>query len=114
MDLIEIEKIVSPDFDMDNVRKRKLSEDEIRELRTILDQMRKDYEAASDKRSADRPLGRTVQCAIWIMLSTVCRVGELSMARWEHINFDEKDLVHPQEKRQRPYQRFWYFFQTFR
>lgn len=30
----------------------------------------------------------TTEAAIWIMLATCCRVGELSKARWEHLNFE--------------------------
>ncbi|MCF6356023.1 MAG: tyrosine-type recombinase/integrase [Candidatus Polarisedimenticolaceae bacterium] len=31
---------------------------------------------------------RTTERTIWIMLSTCCRVGELSQARWEDVNID--------------------------
>jgi integrase len=87
MDLIEIEKIVSPDFDMNSQRTRTLNPDELRELRATFDRMQKEYEEASDRRAAPRPMERSVQCALWIMLSTLCRVGETSMARWEHVDF---------------------------
>ncbi len=86
MALIDIEKIVSPDYDMDNICERRLSPDEIRELRQILESMEEQYANAPNKRVASQPLEVETQCAIWIMLSTLCRVGELSMARWEHVN----------------------------
>lgn len=31
-------------------------------------------------------LQRTTELALWIMLGTACRVGELSVARWEHVD----------------------------
>ena len=88
MDLIEIEKIVSPDYDMSNERHRILSSEEIRELKARFDGMQTEYEAASNRRTARHPMDRSAQCAIWIMLSTMCRVGETSMARWDHVDFE--------------------------
>ncbi len=32
----------------------------------------------------------TTEAAVWILLSTCCRVGELLNARWEHIDFDRR------------------------
>lgn len=55
------------------IRDRHLSEDEIRELAHLL--------------PAARML-KTTECAIWIMLATCCRVGELSRARWSDIDLD--------------------------
>lgn len=86
MELIEIEKIVAPEYDMDNYRDRVLSADEIRELRVLLHRMQAEYDEAPNKRLAPQPLEQTTQRGIWIMLSTLCRVGEMSMARWEHVD----------------------------
>ncbi len=55
-------------------RDRYLSEDEIVELKQRLP-------AAN--------LLHTTERAIWIMLSTCCRVGELSQARWEAVDLDQ-------------------------
>lgn len=44
------------------------------------------YEATPDKRKVPEPLNRTTRLAIWIMLSTLTRVAETSMARWEHVD----------------------------
>jgi integrase len=74
-----------------------LSEYEIRELRNTLRQMQAEYESAPNKRATLQPLEKTTQCAIWIMLSTLCRVGELSMARWEHVNFVSGEWYVPQQ-----------------
>lgn len=88
VELIDIEKIVSPDYDIRNERDRLLSEDEIRELHQIFVTMRSEYEAAADRRVALRPIERTTQYSLWIMLATLCRVGELSKARWEHVDLE--------------------------
>jgi integrase len=97
MELIEIEKIVSPTYDLNNQRDRILTSDEIKELQLILRNMKAEYDAAKNKRSADRPIDPVVQFAIWIMLSTLSRVGEMSMARWEHINLDRGSWFIPKE-----------------
>ena len=86
MALIEIEKIVDPDYDMANVRDRVLSDVEIVELRDIILRMRAEYDAAPDQRATPRPLDQITECGIWIMLSTLARVGEMTMARWEHVD----------------------------
>ena len=95
--LIEIEKIVSPDYDIRNERDRRLSDDEIRELHRILKTMREEYENAPNKRKAVRPLEPATEKALWIMLSTLCRVGELSQARWKHVDFDKAEWFIPAE-----------------
>lgn len=97
MDLIEIEKIVSPDYDLNNQCDRILSPDEIRELQEIFDQLQSAYDSARDKRVENHPIGQVFQCAIWIMLSTMTRIGEMSMARWEHIDFEAKKWFIPKE-----------------
>ena len=86
MELIEIDKIVSPDYDLDNMRDRILSADEIRELHSIITRMHTDYDAAPNKRIVQQPMEATTERAIWIMLSTMCRVGETAKARWEHVD----------------------------
>lgn len=86
MELIEIEKIVAPEYDIDNYRDRVLAPEEIRELHGLLARMREQYDAAPNKRLAAQPLEKTSERAIWIMLSTLCRVGEMTMARWEHVD----------------------------
>lgn len=39
----------------------------------------------------------TTKAAIWICLSTCCRIGELSQARWDHIDFDKQTWTIPEE-----------------
>lgn len=97
MDLIEIGMIVSPGYDMKNQRDRILSADEMRELRDIFQRMHAEYDAAPNRRSTVQPIEQTTQCAIWIMLATMCRVGETSMARWEHVNFEQAEWLIPKK-----------------
>jgi len=54
------------------------------ELLDIIAKMHTDYKAAPNRRIVQQPLEVTIERAIWIMLSTLCRVGEMSLARWEH------------------------------
>lgn len=61
-------------------RDRYLSEQEIIQLRDQLP-------AAN--------LLHTTELAIWIMLSTCCRVGELSQARWEDVNLVQGEWLIP-------------------
>lgn len=86
--LVRIETIVSRDYDLSNIRSRVLTGNEIRELRDIFKRMRERYEAAADKRKAVRPVQRETQCALWVSLATSCRIGELLMAQWKHLDFD--------------------------
>jgi integrase len=63
-------------------RDRVLSDDEIRDLFRQL---------------PDARLMPSTECAIGIMLSTCCRVGELSKAKWEHIDFTAKTWLIPDD-----------------
>lgn len=95
MELIEIEKIVAPEYDLDTYRRRVLSATEIAELRQIFIRRQEEYDAAPDKRKVTEPLNRTTQLAIWIMLSTLTRVAETSMARWEHVDLSAGEWFIP-------------------
>lgn len=98
---IKIETIVDPDYDLDYERDRILCDDEIRELRDILARMDEAYALATNKRSAPRPLLPETQLALWICLSTCCRIGELLMARWEHVQGDQWVIPKANYKRAR-------------
>lgn len=56
-------------------RDRVLSEDEIRELA---------------HRLPEAKFSPTTEAAIWIMLATCCRIGEISKARWSDVDFDAR------------------------
>lgn len=97
IDLIEIDKVVSEDYDLSNVRERKLSPAEIGELHRLFAQMRLAYDESNDRRRAARPVAATTEVAIWIMLATLCRVGELTKARWDHVNLETGEWFIPKE-----------------
>ena len=40
-------------------------------------------------------LQQTTECAIWIMLATGCRVGELTQTSWKHINVTNQEWLIP-------------------
>ncbi|GAB6141458.1 site-specific integrase [Methylosoma difficile] len=63
-------------------RERTLSEVEIRALARQL---------------PDANLLKSTECAIWIALSTLCRIGELSKAQFSHIDFEAKTWKIPEE-----------------
>jgi integrase len=63
-------------------RDRVLSEDEIRDL---------------FRKLPNAKMIPSTECAIWIMLSTCCRVGELSKARWKDVDFAMKTWLIPDE-----------------
>lgn len=93
--LVDEKKLLSVDYTEE--RDRILSPEEIQSLYSLIKQEEMAYLNASNKRSAKKPLNISTQCAIWICLSTLCRIGELLMARWEHINFEERIWFIPRE-----------------
>lgn len=95
--LIDIEAIVPADYDLSNTRTRTLSRNEIAELNVIFGRMDAAYEAAPDRRSATRPLQAESRIALWICLSTACRIGELLLAEWKHVDLDQGTWYIPVE-----------------
>lgn len=95
--LIEIERIVATDYDMSNIRTRVLSPGEIRELKAIFEQTQAAYDAAPDRRKATRAVQAENQLALWICLSTCCRIGELLMTKWRHVDLDAATWFVPKE-----------------
>jgi len=96
-DLVEVNKLL--DHDYEEQRDRLLSPDEIRELHDIFARLEQDYEAlpAGQKYSGIRPVNVRVQCAVWICLSTICRIGELLKAEWRHVDLDKGTWYIPAE-----------------
>ena len=96
-DLIDVNKLL--DHDYEEQRDRLLSPDEIRELRNILERLEKDYEElpAGQKYSGIRPVNTRVQCALWICLSTLCRIGELLKAEWRFVDLEKGTWFIPAE-----------------
>lgn len=86
--LLTIERIVDKSYDLNDERSRVLSAAEIRELRDIFTGMGAAYENAENKRATSRGLKTESQIAVWLCLSTLCRIGELQMARWEQVDLE--------------------------
>lgn len=87
-DLVDINKLLPNDYEEE--RDRVLSPFELRELAEIFSRLRDNYHAApaGSKYDTVRPLKRETELAIWINLGTLCRIGELLMAEWRHVDLD--------------------------
>lgn len=83
--LVDITTLIPPTYTEE--RDRVLSITEIKQLHSILETERIEYQARQNKRIGARPLDSKSAIAIWICLSSICRIGELLMARWDHIDF---------------------------
>lgn len=92
-ELVEIKKLLPKGYTKE--RKRMLSVDEIKKLKSAFDDTTQNYLNAPSKYSAERPLKKEVQLAMWICLSTLCRIGELLMSEWEHIDFNARTWFIP-------------------
>ena len=96
-EMVDAKQVVQPAYDLANERDRVLSANEIRALRDAFARTQVAYDSAADKRTAIRPLGAQTRFAVWIMLSTCCRVGELTCARWENLNLQTGEWLVPRE-----------------
>ena len=96
-DLIDVNKLL--DHDYEEQRDRLLSPDEIHELRDIFERLERDYAdlPAGQKYSGIRPVNIRVQCAVWICLSTLCRIGELLKSQWRHVDLEKGTWFIPAE-----------------
>ncbi|OLU27358.1 integrase [Pseudomonas sp. PA15(2017)] len=96
-DLMDVNKLL--DHDYQEQRDRLLSPDEIRELRDIFARLEHDYDAlpAGQKYSGIRPVNPRVQCAVWICLSSLCRIGELLKSEWRHVDLEKGTWFIPAE-----------------
>lgn len=74
---IQKSKVGGKDVERDRV----LSEDEIKLL---------------VQKMPDAGFMKSTECAIWIALSTLCRIGELSKARFEDISFEQRSCNIPE------------------
>jgi integrase len=91
--LVEMDKILPDDFT--KVRDRVLNFDEIRKLNSVFDDSTESYQNADKKYETERPLKKEVQLAMWICLSTVCRIGELLMTEWKHVDLKKRNWFIP-------------------
>jgi integrase len=93
--LVEINKLLPDNFT--KVRERVLSIDEIKKLHHIFIQTTQTYNQSSNKYATERPLKKEVQIAMWLILSTLCRIGELLMTEWQHVDFNNRIWMIPAE-----------------
>lgn len=93
--LINVENLLPDDYE--EVRDRVLSPAEIQELAEIFTSLREDYEAAptGKKYAAVRPLKLESEIAVWICLGTLCRIGELLLTEWSHLDLESKTWFIP-------------------
>ncbi|NWL47478.1 integrase [Pseudomonas hunanensis] len=96
-DLVDVNKLL--DHDYQEQRDRLLSIGEIQELQLVFTRLARDYEAlpAGQKYSGIRPVNSRVQCAVWICLSTLCRIGELLKSEWRHLDLEKGTWFVPAE-----------------
>lgn len=92
-DLVDVKKLLPNDYTKE--RTRQLSIEEIRRLKEIFDEIALTYATAPHKYGTERPLKKEVQMALWICLSTLCRIGELLMTEWKHVNFENRTWFIP-------------------
>ena len=92
-ELVELNKLVPKGYSKE--RKRQLSIEEIQKLKSIFLNTTQSYADATSKIGTERPLKKEVQIAMWLCLSTICRIGELLMTEWKHVNFKEKTWFIP-------------------
>lgn len=94
-ELVDIEKLIPSDYKEE--RNRYLSDDEIRKLNNIFMTDEIAYKNAKKKYEIDRPLIKETQIALWLCLSTLCRIGELLMTEWRHVDFEARTWLIPKE-----------------
>lgn len=95
-ELVDLKQVVQPSYS-DDPRDRVLIPREIQELRDVFTRMEATYAESNDRRSAPRPVQKETQIALWLCLSTACRIGELLKARWEHVDFEAGEWLVPAE-----------------
>lgn len=94
-DLVDVNKLLPDDYEEE--RDRVLSVAEIQELAEIFERMEDEWLNSPDRRAASRPFAEKSQIALWLCLGMICRIGELLMARWEHVDLDQGVWFIPRE-----------------
>lgn len=92
-ELVVIKQLVPNDYTKE--RKRQLSIEEIIKLQTIFATTSQNYADAPKKTGIERPLKKEVQIALWLCLGAICRIGELLMTEWKHVNFEQQTWFIP-------------------
>ncbi len=86
---------------------------EIWQLNYIFETADIDFEKANDKKLFALPLKKEYQLAIWLCLSTLCRIGEISQAEWAHINVSRRMWFFPAENTKGKLQDHTVYFSDF-
>lgn len=94
-DLIDVTKLLPDDYEEE--RDRILQPKEIQELQCIFLKSEHDWANAPHRRVASHPVAKKTQLALWLCLSTLSRIGELLMARWEYVDLDKGVWFIPRE-----------------
>lgn len=96
-DLVDVKNLLDNDYQ--EQRSRLLSPEELRDLRDTFARLEHDYAALvpGQKYTGIRPVNERVQCAVWICLSTLCRIGELLKSEWKHVDLDRGTWLIPAE-----------------
>lgn len=94
-ELIDMEILLPKDYQEE--RTRILSNDEIRKLRSIFSDSEETYKHSINKYEVSRPVIKETQIALWLCLSTICRIGELLLTEWKHVDFKERTWFIPKE-----------------
>ncbi|HDS1738656.1 tyrosine-type recombinase/integrase [Pseudomonas putida] len=94
-ELIDVNHLL--DHDYQEERNRLLSPTEIRQLRDIFVCLKQEYHSLlpGQKYSGIRPVNERVQCAVWICLGTLCRIGELLKSEWKHVDLKKGEWLIP-------------------
>lgn len=92
-ELVDVTQLLPKDYTKE--RTRQLSIEEIRKLKSIFDETASVYAVASRKYGIERPLKKEVQIAMWLCLGTLCRIGELLLTEWKHVNFENRTWFIP-------------------
>ncbi len=91
--LIDPQQFIPHDYS--GTRSRILSTDEIKEIHKRFRFVEQAYQSSGNKRNAQRPLIKTTEIAVWICLSTLCRIGELSKAEWKDVDLENRTWTIP-------------------
>ncbi|WP_409320275.1 tyrosine-type recombinase/integrase [Pseudomonas putida] len=95
--LVDVNRLL--DHDYQEQRDRVLTSGEILELQQTFAFLERDYNTLppGKKYSGIRPVNPRVQCAVWICLSTLCRIGELLKSEWQHVDLEHGTWFIPAE-----------------
>ncbi|SUD31776.1 phage integrase family protein [Pseudomonas fluorescens] len=75
------------------IRKAKIGGKDVERDRVLSD----DEICLLSQKATEAGLQVTTEAAIWIALSTCCRIGELLSSKWEHIDFEQRTWLIPGE-----------------